>query len=987
MSVESIGIRFREGNSRSSFRVSHGFLCATGVICIAFTLLPAGWLLTPTHRLNTTTAITTQPALPGDVAPSSQTPSVRLWAGGHLLGFSADQMTVSSGRHTFTVEFAGAQHVQPQNFGPDSQGDIQSLGEVLYPNLWPGIDLRYRATPDGIAESVWRLQSGADASLIRLHYSHPLRLNADGSLSIIHETGTLDESAPKAWQELRGRRVPVSVAFTLTGEHDVEFSLGEHDPEHPVWIDPTLTWNSFTGGAKVDSLDAIAVGKDGKVIVVGYSSSSWGNPIRPFDSSNSDYAEAFVAALDSTGRLLWNTFLGASGSDFATAVSVDPGGDIYVTGYSYKTWGNPVRAFSGIYERSDVFLAKLTSEGGLVWNTFLGSAAYDIGTGIAVNPLGFVYVAGYSSDPWGSPVRTHRGNSDVFAAKLQASSGALVWNTFLSGPGSDSSTGIALGADGDFVITGNSVTSWGSPIRDIAGEADAFALKGNGNGELLWNTFLGGAGIDSGNSVALDSDGNIYVTGDSNSSWGSPLREFVGDLDAYAARLTTHGDLVWNTFLGAPGDDSGKGVAVSLDGKIFVAGRSRAGWGSPQKPFNGGNFDAFVAQLDKDGSLTGNTFLGGTGNDLGVAVAMDGNGIGYVGGLSDKSWGRPVRPFDDVADGFVAQFRTIPTGNENTLTVTKTAGGRITSHPAGIDCGSVCRATFSSGAAVALTTQPESGFTFSGWAGACSGSGNCNVTLDGDKTVSATFTTTPQTRTLTVNRSGSGTIASSPAGISCGSSCKGTFTAGTTVRLAPTADAGHRFNGWSDGCSGTGECVVTLATDQTISAQFVEVPGAKHLLKVVKVPNGLVTSDPNGIYCGGKEKACTALLSSVTLTAYPTPGYAVSGWVGCPGSQGPICSLTLTQPTKVKAVFTKLPKYKLRIAKSRNGLITSQPPGLKCGYSTRSCAYSFVSGTQVTLSATPKPGTSFYGWTGQCTGTGECSLMMDGNKDIGVSFQ
>ena len=346
-----------------------------------------------------------------------------------------------------------------------------------------------------------------------------------------------------------------------------------------------------------------------------------------------------------------------------------------------------------------------------------------------------------------------------------------------------------------------------------------------------------------------------------------------------------------------------------------------------------------------------------------------------------------MRPLDDIQDGFIAQFRAIPTGNENSLTVSKTTGGRVASNPAGIDCGSICKATFSSGATVALTPQPENGFTFSGWAGACSGSGNCNVTLDGDKTVSATFTTTPQTRTLTVNRSGSGTIASSPAGISCGSSCKGTFTAGTTVRLAPTADAGHRFNGWSDGCTGTGECVVTLVNDQTVSAQFVEVPGAKHLLKVAKVPNGLVTSDPNGIYCGGKEKACTALLSSVTLTAYPTPGYAVSGWVGCPGSQGPICSLTLTQPTKVKAVFTKLPKYKLRIAKSRNGLITSQPPGLKCGYSARSCAYNFASGTQVTLSATPKPGSSFSGWTGQCTGVGECTLMMDGKKDVGASFQ
>jgi uncharacterized repeat protein (TIGR02543 family) len=241
--------------------------------------------------------------------------------------------------------------------------------------------------------------------------------------------------------------------------------------------------------------------------------------------------------------------------------------------------------------------------------------------------------------------------------------------------------------------------------------------------------------------------------------------------------------------------------------------------------------------------------------------------------------------------------------------------------------------------------------------------------------------------TLTVSRTGTGTITSTPAGIDCGTTCSATFNSGKTVTLKSSAGAGYTFSGWGGACSGNGACAVKMNGDQTVTAQFVAASSAKHLLKVVKVSTGLVTSEPGGIVCGGKQTACTAQFSVATLTAQPKPGYGFKNWVGCPGSIGPTCSLTLTGPTKVKANFAKLPKFKLKIAKTKNGLITSNPAGLKCSFTAKTCSASFVSGTQVSLSASPKPGAAFTGWTGACSGAGTCTLTMDGPKGVGAAFQ
>jgi hypothetical protein len=114
--------------------------------------------------------------------------------------------------------------------------------------------------------------------------------------------------------------------------------------------------------------------------------------------------------------------------------------------------------------------------------------------------------------------------------------------------------------------------------------------------------FLGGSGDDLGTSIAMDGSGNIYVCGFGSATWGSPLRAFAGTSDIFVAKLDASGALLWNTFLGGSGVDYGAGIAVDAGGNAYVCGYSSSTWGSPLRAYGGG-WDGFVAKLDTDGAL------------------------------------------------------------------------------------------------------------------------------------------------------------------------------------------------------------------------------------------------------------------------------------------------------------------------------------------------------------------------------------------------
>ena len=187
----------------------------------------------------------------------------------------------------------------------------------------------------------------------------------------------------------------------------------------------TLIWNTFLGDEFGEFGTDIAVDTSGNVYVTGYSSL-----FQVFDQvENGVPIDAFVAKYTNDGALLWVTPLGGLGADYGYGITVDSSGNTYVTGVSDTSWGNPVNNFSSFNE---AFVAKVNSSGVLVWNTFLGGEGWDRGDGIAVSGGGYVYVAGYSTATWGDPKHAHTPYQAGFAAKL-TNSGVLLWNTFQGG--------------------------------------------------------------------------------------------------------------------------------------------------------------------------------------------------------------------------------------------------------------------------------------------------------------------------------------------------------------------------------------------------------------------------------------------------------------------------------------------------------------------------------------------------------------------------
>ncbi|MBX3274433.1 MAG: InlB B-repeat-containing protein [Sandaracinaceae bacterium] len=317
-----------------------------------------------------------------------------------------------------------------------------------------------------------------------------------------------------------------------------------------------------------------------------------------------------------------------------------------------------------------------------------------------------------------------------------------------------------------------------------------------------------------------------------------------------------------------------------------------------------------------------------------------------------------------------------------------TGSGRVTSSPAGVDCGSRCGATFEHDARVTLTATDDASSTFAGWGGACTGtSRTCTVAMTEARAVTATFALGERELTVTRVGSGSGAVTSSPAGIDCGTDCTHEFDHGTTVTLTATPDATSTFEGWSGACSGTSPtCTVRVTSPLAVSASFALRP---RTLTVTRAGsgNGTVGSSPAGISCGGECAATFDHGTTVTLSATASAADSrFAGWSGACSGSATTCTVSMTEARNVTATFTLLSRT-LSVARAGNGAgsVTSSPAGIACG---TTCDAAFAHGTLVTLTAAEDVATStFAGWTGACAGASRsCAVSMTEARSVTATF-
>ena len=396
-----------------------------------------------------------------------------------------------------------------------------------------------------------------------------------------------------------------------------------------------LDFSTYLGGNGIDIGFGIALDSGGNIYLTGVTTSTNFPVTTNAVSTNLNSAayfghytnDAFVVKLDSTGaRLLFSTYLGGSGADVGSAISVDGSGNVYVTGETQSS-DFPTNGVSPPFGGShDAFVAKLTaSDSNLVYSTFLGGSGDDRGQSVAVDSSGNAIVVGVTASvdfPVVNAIQTNfaGGLYDIFVTKLSPDGATKQFSTYLGDTGDDEAFRVALDGAGYAYLTGLSTSTNFAALTNFpsarmlntnqSGGEDAFVMKLDPNGtNVIYWTFLGGVSNDEGWSIAVDNPGNAYVVGRTSSTNFPAVNAYQSTLgglnDVFVARLNASGTaLDYSTYLGGLFADEGHGIAVDNAGNAYISGMTAStdlavypATNGVQTAFGGGSGDAFVAKL------------------------------------------------------------------------------------------------------------------------------------------------------------------------------------------------------------------------------------------------------------------------------------------------------------------------------------------------------------------------------------------------------
>jgi uncharacterized protein (TIGR03437 family) len=473
---------------------------------------------------------------------------------------------------------------------------VPNYTKVRYAGVYPGIDLVYYGK-DGNLEYDWVVSVGADPSKIRMVFgeSDRLRIDSHGDLVIRAGDSEYRHKQPVVYQNMAGKRVSVAGTWTLRG-HEGSFRLGAYDHNRELVIDPPLIYSTYQGGNGLDYAYAVAVDSVGNTYVTGGAGSANFPTTNPEQGTLKGAEDAFVTKINPSGSAkLYSTYLGGGGPDEGHGIAVDVQGNAYITG--------------------------------------------------SAGSIDFPTMNAIQSAPGGS--------GDAFLVKLNATGSAIIYSTLLGGNGIDTGSAVTVDAAGSAYIAG-STFSTNLPTKNpfqaaIGGQEDAFIAKINATGNAwAYVTYLGGNAVDQGNAIAVDASGNAYVTGYTASNNFPVQSAFRGSnagvVDAFVTKLNPAGSaLVYSTYLGGSALDYGTAIAVDSSGNAYVTGLVTSDDFPLANPIDAtlGSHavgDVFVTKFNPSGSsLVYSTYLGGGSEDDSYALALDQSNNVWITGRTNSS--------------------------------------------------------------------------------------------------------------------------------------------------------------------------------------------------------------------------------------------------------------------------------------------------------------------------------------------------------------
>ena len=583
--------------------------------------------------------------------------------------------------------------------------DVPTYGNIIYKSVYDGIDLSFYGGA-GKMEYDFIVSPGVDPGRIRVKYEGDCQLSVNESGELVVETkwGKITEHKPLVYQADKGHRKEIAGEYTLLDANTFGFRLNdEYNPALAVVIDPVISYSTYLGGSGADYANGIAVLGE-NAYVVGATLSTNFPTLNQYQTDQAS-TDVFVTKVGISGNsIIYSTYIGGSGSDYGYGIAVDGSGYAYLTG-STASSNFPIvaslQAFGGGI--GDAFVAKLNITGNtLIYNTFLGGSAADVGKGIALDYYNNAYVCGgtYSSNfPTLIPYQPAAGGGgDGFVTKINAAGTAKLYSTYLGGTDYDDCTAIAVDSENAYVtgetLSNNFPTLF--PVQLYQGAAsyyDAFVTKFGVTGQYLdYSTYLGGNQDDNGEGIAVDNDGFAYVTGTTASSNFPKSADafdstYNGNGDVFVTKLDNIGDqMVYSTYLGGASDEFGFGIAINSRREAFITGYTN----SSDFPIvrqiqrDQGLTDGFVTCLSASGNQSlYSTYLGGSagGSERGISLATAGSCV-YVAGMtfsSDFPTKTPFQTYQGGGDAFVTKIC------QNVFSVTSLTGSGFGSIRAAID--------------------------------------------------------------------------------------------------------------------------------------------------------------------------------------------------------------------------------------------------------------------------------------------------------------
>ncbi len=467
--------------------------------------------------------------------------------------------------------------------------DIPLFKKITINNLYPFIDLIIEVRAQGIEYS-FLVHPGGNPTNIKMEWQGADHIISQNNQNIYKsKLGEIRESALFSYQ---GSNEKIKSQFIRKANINT-IEVGTYNTKENLTIDPNIEWATYFGDTEPDIIQSISLDQNTNDILLAGFTYSYNNIATSgsFQDTYKDSGDIFIARMNAFGKLKWYTYFGGTNQEYANQINTDKKGNIYITGNTmsasgFSTSGSGKTKYSGGTYFGDAFFAKFNTSGNLKWCYYYGGTDDDCGSSIAADSVGNISITGFTESKTqistkGAYQANYGGSYDAFIAYFD-SNGVMQWASYFGGNNTESASGLNIDNNGDIIFTGytssnSGIASKGAYQKNLAGGEDAFVAKFSAVGKLLWSTYFGGIKDEVGLNICSDSIGDLYLVGFTRSNAGISTKT------------------------------------------------------SYQHSYGGGNFDAYLCKFKSSGSLDWSTYYGGSDDDMGFNLYCYQNHICVTG--------------------------------------------------------------------------------------------------------------------------------------------------------------------------------------------------------------------------------------------------------------------------------------------------------------------------------------------------------------------